>query len=412
MKVNRRPRVLILTSSFPSSPDDETCGYIRDFAGELSADFEVEVLTPPDSSAPSWPDDSFKLARSRSILPYRFDPLQAGRDFNRLASSSALIKFAAALSLSAFVIKAAKKAAAADLICSHWLAPSGLVGALVSRALNKPHVVIEHSGALHMLSRLRGGGAIARFIVARSNRVITVSEDLKRKLTTLCPDAAPKIDVIPMGIAGRASTCVESGSEAPARRVLFVGRLSEVKGVNVLLKAVALVGGVELIIAGDGERRREYETLARAMGLNALFAGRITAAERESLFRSSDVVAIPSIVLDGGRTEGMPVICMEAMASGKTVVASRVGGLAEIVRDGHNGLLCEPGDPRALADALSVALDSAELRRHLGLNAALTAKQYVWSALGPRFSRVLREALEEHDSVIRDKRYEAGNAGC
>jgi glycosyltransferase involved in cell wall biosynthesis len=100
------------------------------------------------------------------------------------------------------------------------------------------------------------------------------------------------------------------------------------------------------------------------------------------------------------------------MASGKTVVASRAGGLAEIVRDGHNGLLCEPGDPRSLANTLRIVLGSVELRRKLGYNARLTARQYEWPALGPRFSRVLREVLEENDSFIRDKRYETGSAGC
>jgi glycosyltransferase involved in cell wall biosynthesis len=346
------------------------------------------------------------------MLSPRFEPLQAGRDFNGLEDASTAVKFAAALSLSAFFIEAAKRAARADLICSHWLAPSGFAGALLSRLLKKPHVTIEHSGALHMLARLRGGRALTGFIVRGSSRVITVSEDLKRKLTNLCPASAAKTEIIPMGIAVGAWAEVASSGELKARRVLFVGRLSEVKGVDVLLKAAALVGDLELIIAGDGERRPEYESLARDLGLNARFPGRISAAERDELLRSSDVVAIPSIVMGGGRTEGMPVICLEAMASGSAVVAARAGGLAEIVRDGHNGLLCEPGNPHALAVALKTVLESDELRRHLGYNARQTAKQYEWPALGERFRRVLREVLEENDSFIRDKRYETGSAGC
>jgi glycosyltransferase involved in cell wall biosynthesis len=402
----------MLTSSFPSGPDDETCGYIRDFARVLSADFDIEVLAPPDLRATSWPEDSFKVKRSRSMLPRRFDPLQAGRDFNGLGDATVAVKFAALLSLSAFFIEAAKRAARADLICSHWLAPSGLAGALLSRALKKPHVTIEHSGALHMLARLRGGRALARFIIRGSNRVITVSDDLRRKLTSLCPASEAKTEIIPMGIVGGEQAEAAGSGDTRARRVLFVGRHSEIKGVDVLLKAAALVGGLELIIAGDGERRSEYESLARDLGLNARFPGRISAAERDELFRSSDVVAIPSIVMDGGRTEGMPVICLEAMASGIAVVAARAGGLAEIVCDGHNGLLCEPGDPRSLANTLRIVLGSVELRRKLGYNARLTARQYEWPALGPRFSRVLREVLEENDSFIRDKRYETGSAGC
>jgi hypothetical protein len=73
--------------------------------------------------------------------------------------------------------------------------PSGLVGALINRLLGKPHVVVEHSGALHLLARMRGGKQIARFVISGADRVVTVSSDLKRKLSALYPNASTKIEI-------------------------------------------------------------------------------------------------------------------------------------------------------------------------------------------------------------------------
>ena len=200
MKHSDKPTLLLLTSSFPSSPDDETCGYVRDFARSLAVEFNVTVLAPPDRRAVEWPSDAFTLTRSRSILPFIRDPFQAGDDLNDLISKSPLARLAALVSVFCFFARAVALALRADAICSNWMVPSGLVGALISRAFGKRHVVVEHSGALHLLARMRGGRRIARFIVAGSDRIVTVSEDLKRKLVELCPEAANKVEVIPMGI--------------------------------------------------------------------------------------------------------------------------------------------------------------------------------------------------------------------
>src|SRR5215216_5507288 len=79
-----KPNLLVLTSSFPNSPGDETCGYIRDFARAVSPEFNVRVLAPADGDAVEWPGDSFTLARSASLLPGGLDPFRASLDFNDL----------------------------------------------------------------------------------------------------------------------------------------------------------------------------------------------------------------------------------------------------------------------------------------------------------------------------------------
>lgn len=398
MKHRDKPTLLLLTSSFPSSPNDETCGYIRDFARSISADFDVLILAPPDRSAVHWPPDTFSLMRSRSLLPPRFDPLNAGEDLNHLASGSLLAKLAALLSVFCFLGRALVLALRADAICSHWMVPSGLVGALISRMFRKPHIVVEHSGALHLLSRMRGGKPISQFIIAGSDRVITVSSDLKRKLMALCPEAIHKVDVIPMGVT------VRSGPRFPAaaanksiRTILFTGRLTGIKGLDVLLKAMSGLDGLRLIVAGEGESRDELENMARTLAVDARFVRRIGAADRDQLLATCDVVVVPSRVLADGRTEGTPVSCLEAMAAGRAVIASRVGGLAEVIVDGKNGLLFDPEDHRLLKEKLVLVLKDESLRLKLGDNARRSCSGYDWASIGPRYGQVINNALREND---------------
>lgn len=416
----RTPRLLILTSSFPRSQEDETCGYIRDFARSLSSEFKVQVLTLPDRNARSWPADDFKLTRSASVP----NALQASEDLNDVRAKSPLVKLATCLALACFFIASLRLALKADVICSHWLVPSGLAGALISRLLGKPHVAVEHSGALHLLGRRRVGRLVARFVVGASNRIITVSDDLRRKLIALCPGVAERVDVVPMGVHLRTSMAkkLESLRSKPeaqdgrlrhgAKTILFIGRLTEIKGLDVLLKGMRELEGLELLVAGDGPRRLALESMARQLRVSATFLGRVSATERDELFVCSDAVVIPSRVMPDGRTEGMPLVCLEAMIVGRPVIATRAGGLGELIDDGENGLLFETGDDRMLADKLKLVLTDPGLLKRISANAQLTAARFSWALTGPRFCAIVKSVLKKNEANIYDQECDARQAGA
>ena len=338
-----------------------------------------------------------RSTRYRSLLPRSVDPLSAAADLNDLASSSLLTKLAAATSLACFFAHALVLAFRADAICSHWMVPSGIVGAILRRLLGKPHVVVEHSGALHLLARIRGGRRLARFIIKGSDRIVTVSLDLKRKLIALCPDATDHIDVIPMGVSVPSTGDALHSTES-TRTILFIGRLTEIKGLDVLMNALSGLKDVRLIVAGDGDRRDELECLARTLSLNARFVGRISASERVRLLSKCSAVVIPSRVLAGGRTEGSPVVCFEAMAAGRLVIASRVGGLAETIVDRENGLLFDPDDYHQLKEKILLGLSDDKLRRKLVVNARGSTADFGWNQIGSRYTRVINRALRGNDA--------------
>ena len=401
----------MLTSSFPNGPGDETCGYIRDFARSLADEFAVEVLAPRDQQSVAWPVDSFTLARSRSIVPGRFDPLQATADFNRLHAGGVAAKMGAAISLASYWKAALRRAHSADVVVSHWMMPCGLVGASLQRLLGRPHLMIEHSGALHLLAGMRGGSNLARFIVNGSARVVTVSRDLQRKLIALCPAAETKSDVIPMGICLDAEAKAAPCRDKRTKTILFIGRLTEVKGVDVLLRAMRAVADAQVVIAGAGPQRAKLEALAQRLKVNARFLGQVEAARRDQLFAACDAVVISSRVLAGGRTEGMPVVCLEAMAAGRAVIASRTGGLAELIVDGHNGLLVEPDDPVRLAERIGLVLRDAGCRQSLEQNARRTALEYSWARVGARYSELIKDCLR-NDVITTNQYLGAGRAAC
>jgi glycosyltransferase involved in cell wall biosynthesis len=145
-------------------------------------------------------------------------------------------------------------------------------------------------------------------------------------------------------------------------RLIAVGRLKAPKDFLTLVRALAALPdrAFEAQIVGDGPDREEVAAEIRRLGLE----GRVQLAGERSdvpeLLAGSDVFVLSS------RSEGLPVSVLEAMAAELPVVASDVGGLAELVVDGETGVLVAPGDPTALADALGRLLDDRELRQRLG----------------------------------------------
>ena len=150
------------------------------------------------------------------------------------------------------------------------------------------------------------------------------------------------------------------------RRLLFVGRLSVVKGLPVLLDAFALLKpdyiGLTLTLAGDGPDRARLEQRAKDLGLadQIQFLGYQTQAQVRELLKETDVFVMASLA------EGVPVVLMEAMASGVSVVATAVAGVRELVEDGISGFLISPGDAQSLAERTEALLEDPALRQRFG----------------------------------------------
>jgi glycosyltransferase involved in cell wall biosynthesis len=249
-----------------------------------------------------------------------------------------------------------------DLIHAHGLR-AGWVTALASLFRPVPFLATAHN-----LIEPNGKAARIglRLIGHRARRVIAVSQAVATGLSAagITPN---KIVVIPNGIdlalfkqiPSQESARLELSVAPDAFVVGTIARLSHEKGVDVLFRAAALTPRITYLVAGDGPLR---ESLAAAAPPNTRLLGRID--DTRILLAAADALAIPS------RQEGQGIVALEAMVAGVPVVASRVGGLAEMLTEGRTALLVPSDDPTALAEALRRIQNDSALRHLLTVNAA------------------------------------------
>jgi glycosyltransferase involved in cell wall biosynthesis len=162
----------------------------------------------------------------------------------------------------------------------------------------------------------------------------------------------------------------------PSRRPLVAcaARLEPVKGVEFLLRAATSVPDAAFAIAGDGSQAGYLRELAFALGIDGRVAFLGMVMPVAPLLAAADVVVLPSL------SEGMPIAALEAMALGTPVIASRVGGLPEIVSDGVCGLLVPPGEPNALAAAINAVIGDPETSQLMGEACKRAVRQKYTSA--------------------------------
>lgn len=221
--------------------------------------------------------------------------------------------------------------------------------------------------------KLRFYNALDKLALRTCKRIIAVSEGIRDELVKSGIQPS-RVVVLQNAVAppfgaetldDHRSAARQRLSIGPAEFVIgFVGRLSDEKGLNYLVEAVAALQekgcACKLIIVGEGPARQELELLVRARGVEKMttFAG--FQPDVAAWLPVFDVLTLPSL------TEGTPMALLEAMAAGVPVIATAVGGVPQVVADGVNGLLVPPGNVQALSDKLRSLRDNAELKNRLG----------------------------------------------
>jgi len=191
----------------------------------------------------------------------------------------------------------------------------------------------------------------------------------------------------------------DSGGAGP-RTILSVGRLNELyKGHDTVIRALPLIQvkcpGARYVIVGGGRLRDYLGQVARSVGVerDVAFAGEVSDAELERLYRSADVVVqLSRESVSGGGAEGFGIVCLEAGAFGKPIVAGHSGGLVDAVADGETGLLVDPLDLAAVAEAIVAVLRDPDLARRLGdAGRRRVLARFTWDAMAMRARQLFAE---------------------
>ena len=225
-----------------------------------------------------------------------------------------------------------------DVVYAHFLVPSGLVAALASRA---PLVLTAHGRDVRNVGAIPGVKAATRYAIGRADAVVAVSDYLRRELEAKIPEARDKTEVVDSGVDLERFQ-VMPPPEGPTA-FLCLGSLTERKNVLRLARAFERRGEGTLTFAGDGPLRAQLEGRP---GIRVL--GRVPHEDVPGLIAAAHVVAQPSLIEPFGQS------LLEAMACGRSVVATRVGGPPEFVTS-EAGVLVDPTDDDALVRALDAA---------------------------------------------------------
>jgi glycogen(starch) synthase len=333
-------KVVVMTTSYPRYEGDPAGNFVGEAVSRLrEGGIDVEVVSPASFR-------HYGIAYGSGVVG------NLKRQPWRTAMLPAMLRN--------FQAAGRRAAADADLVHAHWL-PTGLVAA----RLGKPFVVQLWGTDVELARR---APALARHVLRRARLVICPSRALADSARSL---GAGEVRVIPSGVQVPASV----GDEADPPEVFFAGRLSAEKGILELVEAAE---GMNLVVAGDGPLRDKVPGALGFVPHHAL----------GPLYERAAVVAVPS------HREGFGVVCAEAMAYGRPVVASAVGGLLDLVVDGETGLQVPPRDPGALRAALQRLLGDRDLRQRLGAAAReRIQKHFTWPAVTKATISAYEEAL-------------------
>jgi colanic acid/amylovoran biosynthesis glycosyltransferase len=378
----------MVTTTFPARAGDGTPEFVLTLARSIR-DFDVTVVAPRmPGGAREEIIDNVRVRRV-AYFPRRWEGLAADAIVPTLRSDRWRVIEAPFLVGSLVIVTWREvRRQRAVAVNSHWILPAGLIAMAVHALTRVPYVVTVH-GADAYTFRGRLARLLKRHVLRRAAAVLPVSRDIAR---TLGLDDAP---VLRMGV-DTASIRAAVGQRNPqAGLLVYIGRLADKKGIDVLLEALVQVPSARVRVIGDGPDRAALVALAARLGVadRVQFSGKLPKPEVLAALRRAQAIVIPSKVGAGGDMEGTPVVLCEAMAAGVPIVASDLGGLGECVDDGTTGILVPPDDPDALAATLTKVLGrSVDLDAIGRAAAAEAARSLDVAAIGAAYSEVLADA--------------------
>ena len=377
-----RLKVLILTNLFPTPWDPRRSAFNRQQFERLGQRHDVHVLTSVD--LPS----RLRAPRSEVTVPglhtdhftYVYPP-RVGRSLHAACWFSSLV-LQRGLRL---------RAARYDCILASWAYPDGVAAGWLARVLGVPYAVKVHGSDLNQPAQGRLRKAQVRASLRGAGAVVAVSRALADKAVAIGADPST-VHTVYNGVDGtrfapgtRQDARVRLGLSPTSPLLLYVGNLKASKGCIDLLDALpgllASRPQARLVYAGEGPCRDDLQRRAQALGVaeRVDLIGAVDHADLADWYRAADVLCLPS------HSEGVPNVVLEAMACGTPVVATRVGGIPEVLPD-YAGLLVPAHAPDALAEALREATerswDCARITAH--------AAGFRWDTSVDRLDRVLQ----------------------
>jgi len=405
-------KVCTLTHTYPRFDGDINAPFVEQLMEHIARlGNDVSVLTAYD---PAWNrqpgDHTVDLRIYKYIWPDSLHVLGYSRTIEgnvrfrkRVLALSPLLFIAAYRAFRRLVLE--KKP---DILHAHWILPNGFIAAHVAQSTGVPLLIQLHGSDVFTAEKNALFRSMARFAASQAQYIVSPSPDLTSRLGNIGIDVSG-FGLVPNTVESGFSTDV-SGDDVSRLRdrlgippdhlvVLAMGRMVHVKGFTYLLEGFRRIAAehrnVTLVLAGGGILFDGIRDYAGRLGIGhrVIMPGAVMRSDVPVYFKMTDLFVVPSIRHESGAVDGLPVVVPEAMAAGLPIIASDVGGIPVLVRDGLTGILVHERDADALAGALDRLIRDEGLRKELGTRSRRVIERSVnYDAIAAHFS-MLYEAI-------------------
>lgn len=356
IKSSFKKKVLFITSTFPRSEKDELAKWIGELIVRLKKKgIGVSVL------APAYRGSSDHAYFGVDVHRFRYAPAFLEVLTHEEGAIMKIRKNPLFIIISIFYLVFGSIATirhlrnySYDIVNVHWPFPNGIFG-LIAKYLKKSKLVLTFYGAEFILVKHTPfGKTILSYLLRSSDKIIAISSHTKECIQKI---KSFPVEIIPFSSAIKFKNNIQITNVNTYNKILFVGRLIERKGVGFLIDSIPEVLksiDVRLDIVGNGPLYRDLKSKINKLNLidKIIMHGKVSDNKLAQFYQDCDVFVLPSIVDKWGDTEGLGVVLLEAMSFKKPIIASRVGGIVDIIKNGKTGLLVPEKNPRALAQAI------------------------------------------------------------
>lgn len=398
----RKPRLLVLTSTYPRWLGDPEPGFVHELSKRLAAQFQVTVLCPREVGA-----ETRENLEGVTVIRYRYAPAK----LESLVSGGGLLgnlkahpwkvcllpAFLLGQLISLFwLIRTLKP----DVIHAHWLVPQGICAALLQKFTSHsvPFLVTSHGADLFALNG-KLFRVMKRLVLGRAAHVTVVSRTMKSMVQRLGA-SDEKVSVQPMGVNLSEAFKPTASNFQAGLEVLFVGRLVEKKGLEYLISAMPIIlqryATCTLRIVGFGPQLDALKAQVVELGLtsNVVFEGAVPNSELPMYYQRASVFVAPFIEAMNGDQEGLGLVLVEALGSGCPAVVSDIAA-AEDVTEGVGGVISVPQKSvDAIASAISEIFDNQDSFKDEAVKSGSIIKdRFNWDAVAARYGNILQSLV-------------------
>ena len=390
--------LLVITTGFPRFPGDMFGAFIYEQVSALCRrKIVIQVVAPHEYGISNVEKiGNISISRFRYMWPEKWQSVAYGGGIPTNIRTSWKTRIQLPAFILGFLSAVFKQRVDVQVVHCHWTV-SGLIASLIFG--RQVPIVLSVRGSDVKLFNNFYYKLLNRYIISRMSCVVAVSDDLANSLKDIGVNEK-KIRVIPNGVSAR----FQPGDRIASRRqnnlpeesfiILYVGMFVPVKGLDILVDALSNWQNEvnwKCVLVGDGPEKSTIIDSIHHSGLDRqfIFAGSQEASRIPVWMQAADLLVLPS------RSEGRPNVAIEAQACGIPVVATRVGGTAEIVNDGTTGLLVDPENSVALEAALTSLKCDEDLRKQMGHNAyaKLKEKGLTWEENATKLHKIYEELL-------------------